>query len=1624
MASKPTIRIRNAVANNLQGIDLEIPHNRLVAITGVSGSGKSSLAFDTLYHEGARRYLETFSAFARQHLARLERPAVDSITGLPPVIAVSQLAHGAGARSTVGTLSEVYDLLRLLYARAGTLRCPGCRAQHLPPYPGNCSQCKTSLPTVERALFSFNSIKGACSACNGRGTEDAVDHKLLVADGTKSLRGGAMVPTLKRGYIVYSQVTMEVLDDICQAHGFTVDQPWNELTKEQQDVIFFGSTRLKVLFGKHPLESRLKWTGLTAKPREEGYYRGLIPTIEETLKRNRNDNVLRFVRTQPCQACGGSRLRPEALLVGCGSHNLAELTALTLSMVRTELHQLEWPASVAAVAAPILERLGERLALLDELGLGYLPLSRPSPTLAPGERQRIRLATQALGGLSNVLYVLDEPSVGLHPMESERLMKLLFRLRDQGNTVVVVEHDPRIIGAADQVIEIGPGAGPDGGQVIYQGPPRADTTAPLSFAPPSPSTGEVRLLGACAHNLRTVDVTFCLGALNVISGSSGSGKKSLLYDTLVPAQRRHLGSTCEAGPYRELVGDIGTIKRILVVDNSPIGKTPRSNAATYTRLWDSVRKTFAKQSEARSEQLSPGHFSFNTAGGRCEACQGAGVVTHGVFFLGDVPVPCTECNGLRFAPDVLAIRYREHSVADLLNLTVEEARPVLAGIAKASEILDALRDVGLGYIPLGQPSTTLSGGEAQRVKLAAELASPSRLHTLYVLAEPTTGLHATDVDRLLKVLRRIVAAGHTVVAIEHDLQFLAASHHIIDLGPGSGEAGGQVLYQGAPARLSDCAESWTGQALAGTHLPQRQPHAGRQANSPTRMGGVSTHNLKHIDVEFPRSKLTVVTGPSGSGKSSLAFDTLYAESQRRFTEGLSTYARRYLQRIRPPEFRTAEGLSPAIAVNQSSISNNPRSTLATVTDIHDYLRLLWSRAGKPSGLSAAHFSFNRQEGSCGHCSGLGLVTSADPDKLVTDPGRSILDGAMSGHRTGAFYGDIENQFVHILRAAGEALGIAFHKPWDSLTREAQRIAMYGADGGPFQAVWEFDRKGRTGRHSWNSKWPGFVHFVNEEYQRKHTTKKGDAIVPLMTRTKCPDCQGERLTADSRAVRVAGARLPEVLGWSVAQALRFFHDPPPGIRQAELPFWQGITPGLVHRLKTLNKLGLGYLTLDRRTPTLSGGEARRVRLATQLGGRLFGVTYVLDEPTIGLHSQDSQRLVEVLRELRDEGNTVVVVEHDRDLIAQADWTLELGPHGGARGGQLCYAGPPRPSSKSSSPSPNPASPTPAAPEYLELTGARAQNLKGFEAAFQVGAINVVTGLSGSGKSTLLFDVLEPSLRTGMAVNCNALHLPTPFASVRTVDDAPIGTTPASTPATSLGLLDTLRKRFASSPEAIAAGFTASHFSYAGPSGRCPECKGAGYQQVAMDFMADVWVPCEACDGARYKSAVLEVHWQGRTIAEVLTMTVSEAAMVFASDRKLAPTLSTLAELGLDYLPLGQSATTLSGGEAQRLKLAAELARPTTAGHILYLLDEPTRGLADSDVAKLLAVLRRLAAAGHTIIAIEHNLPFIAAASHIVDLGPGGGDEGGNLIVQGQCDKVMECTDSATGRALRGYLMQSV
>jgi excinuclease ABC subunit A len=1624
------IVIRGAAEHNLKGIDVCIPRRSLTVITGVSGSGKSSLAFDTLFREGQRRFLETLPTFSRQFVGGLSRPALRSIEGLGPAVAIGQRASPSNPRSTVGTITEGWDLLRLLFARLGTA-----------PEP--------IRPT--RGLFSFNGEEGACPRCQGLGVEDCLELELLVADPAKSLRDGALRVSTPNGYLMYSQVTLQVLDAVLQAHGGSVDIPWQNLEAEARQVVLHGSERLKVAYGKHPLESRLKWTGITARPRQEGYYRGLVPVMEEILRGKRNDSILRFVRSSTCSACQGQRLRPEALMVTWHGRRIVDLAALTVQELHAHLASITATQREAAVLGPIREALLARCELMRELGLGYLALDRPTPSLSRGELRRLRLIGLVLGELRGLLVVLDEPSAGLHPHDVGRLIQVLQRLRDQGQTVVVVEHDAAIARSADWLIDLGPGPGPAGGQLLWSGPPADFLAKELNAAAtptqrwllesryatphrPRPSNGTLSLEHLNRNNLQNVSLTLELGALNVISGISGAGKTSLLEEIVARFQS---GKGAE-GPFR----------RIVTVDADPIGRTPRSNAATYSGAFDLIRDLFAGTLEAKRRGFGKGHFTFNTAGGRCETCEGAGVLEVGMRYLGSVEQVCDACGGRRFHSEILQVTYKDRSIAEVLEGSIAEAAELFSAQPKLRRILEALLNVGLGYLPLGQPATSLSGGEAQRVKLAAELAKTGRGPTLIALDEPSTGLHAADIAVLLAAWDRLLDAGHTLLVVDNDLAVVRHAHRVLDLGPGSGPQGGQLVASGTPDDLTACAASLTGAALRAVPAasPARELSRG---DPPIELWGVRTHNLQGINVSIPPRGLTVVTGPSGSGKSSLVFDTLLAEAQNRFADLVSPWARRLLPRSGGADLDRASGLQVTVAVPQQAGRRNPRSTIGTVTELDGLLRLLFARAGEcpcPAcgswaqgarctcgqplpALWAAHFSPNSDSGACPRCKGLGCLQRCDPERLVSHPELPLAGGAMAGTRFGKFLGEPDGQFVATLRRAGELAGLEVDGPWRDLEPNARHLAMFGSGEAVLEVPWRYRRGKAEGLHQLRTTWAGFAYLVDREYERIHADAKSEELAALLTEGPCPDCAGERLREAVRAVRFAGHRLPELEELPTETVLRWFESlearglDPPILQLAEV-----LRDDLIQRLRALSEAGLGYLSLRREMASLSGGEAQRVRLAAALGGGLVGVTYVLDEPTQGLHPRDVQRLGGVLRGLTKAGNAVVLVEHDRSLIAAADHVIELGPGAGPDGGRLVYAGAPEAQERHADPRLGAqlhqgrtfldTEAAVAGRPRVGVRGAHLHNLQGIDVAFPVGTLVALTGVSGSGKSTLLLEVLAPSLRNHLLgrnpVGCTGLDLPKPFADVVTADQGGLGLAATSTVLSLIGLGEALRKRFAATPRARALKLTAKHFSTATAGGRCETCGGRGFLTVAMDLLADVTVGCEVCLGRRFQPEVLECLLDGRNITELLDSSVADLAGTVTWDPR---PLEAMLEVGLGYLRLGQPGTTLSEGERQRLRLSSLLSEPAR-GTLAILLDEPTRGMGFEDVRRLQTALSRLARQGHLIVVATHDPDFIASCDWVIDLGPEGGAGGGRVVIEGPPARVAACAGSFTGQALAG------
>ncbi len=933
------LRIRGARMHNLKNISVDLPRNRLVVFTGLSGSGKSTLAFDTLYAEGQRRYVESLSTYARQFLGQMDKPDVDLLEGLSPAVSIEQKTTSRNPRSTVGTVTEIYDHLRLLFARAGQPHCPECgqairpqsiedmvdnllarpegekvillaplvtgrKGRHeqvllhlrqegfvrvrvdggilsladgirleqnrrhtieavvdrlvlkptirrrldesvstavrlgegtmlaLFPESGEevlfsesaaCHRCGISVPELTTQLFSFNNPQGACPECGGLGVHQYIDEELVVPDPGLSLATGAIAPWNRRKLSTHAGHWIRAL---AGHYGFDPATPWQELPRKIRDKILRGTGRERIEFhhvrGRRQLISSIPFEGII--PRLERLFR-------ETSSPRVREEVARFMNEQPCPRCRGARLKPEALAVRIGPWSINDLTRLPIDRLISELESLSFDGRQQVIASPILKEVLERLSFLQGVGLGYLSLERKAGTLSGGEAQRIRLASQIGSGLAGVLYILDEPSIGLHQRDNNKLIKTLLNLRDLGNTVIVVEHDTDTIATADHVLDIGPGAGVHGGEILYSGPvaglldcERSLTGAYLSGRKQIPVPARRRRIrkgrkywltvkNATANNLKKITVGFPLGALICVTGVSGSGKSSLVIETLFAEARRYFQERGRVARARSCVTGLEQIDKVIDIDQSPIGRTPRSNPATYTGVLTPIRELLARLPESRARGYRPGRFSFNLKGGRCEACEGDGVIRIAMHFLPDIYVTCERCQGRRYNRETLEIRYRGKNIADILAMTVEEALEFFRNIPPISNRLQTVYDVGLGYITLGQSSVTLSGGEAQRVKLARELSRRSTGRTLYILDEPTTGLHPADIQHLLDVLARFVDNGNTVVVIEHNLDVIKTADYIIDIGPEGGDAGGEVVACGSPEEVAREPASYTGMFL-------------------------------------------------------------------------------------------------------------------------------------------------------------------------------------------------------------------------------------------------------------------------------------------------------------------------------------------------------------------------------------------------------------------------------------------------------------------------------------------------------------------------------------------------------------------------------------------------------------------------------------------------------------------------------------------------------------------------------------------------------------------------------------------------------------------------------------------
>jgi excinuclease ABC subunit A len=1978
------VEIRGARQNNLKGIDVDLPLGKLTVVTGPSGSGKSSLAFQTIYAEGQRRYVETFSPYMRQFLDRMDKPRVDDIRGIPPSIAIEQSNPVKTSRSTVGTMTEINDYLKLFWPRVAKAFCPNCgreirpetaqsiaeqilrhfeRSREIPvqnrsvssrgpstslrsarddsstalitfwisvppktapraffdflqqqgylrvwidneivradgdvkikrlgarvqviqdriaiseenrarlveaietalrfgkgkvnvvPISENaqrstsnvqrptdhrpvrrslgeggspiivhelpfstgwhCAYCDLDIRPPTPGLLSFNNPLGACPECRGFGRTISIDLNKAIPNRRLSIKEG--VVRVFRG-AEFGESQKDLLR-ACAREEIDINVPFEELPKADQDFVIEGEKRSGDYSDEDYENDR--WYGV------RGFFRWLE---SKTYKMHVRVLLSRYRAYVTCPSCKGGRYQPEALNYKLSAIRnpqsatlltLPEFQALSISNASDFLRTIDISPN-DSTARMLRDEICARLNYLCEVGVGYLTLDRSTRTLSGGEVQRVNLTTCLGASLVNTLFVMDEPSIGLHPRDVGQLVRVMRNLRDKGNTLLVVEHEEQIIRAADNLIDLGPGRGEHGGELVWSGaletfingdgaPSRRRRPGNRREGAPAPSltrdyltgqksipvpksrrkwTSSIKIVGARQHNLKNIDVDLPLGVFACVTGVSGSGKSTLIHDVLYRnlLHARGQSSDQEPGKCKSVIG-AEQIADVVMVDQAPLARTPRSTPILYLGLFDRVRELFAAQPEALAQGLTAGAFSFNSGSGRCERCSGTGYEKIEMQFLSDLFVRCAECEGKRFQPHVLKVRLHDKSIHDVLELTVSEAIQFFAQIdqeeinarpsphsspyegeadaqrqvrvqrcRQVADGLKVLEEVGLGYLRLGQPLNTLSGGESQRLKLIGHLAQnaqrstsnaqrsineQSEIGNLFVFDEPTTGLHFDDVAMLLQLFQRLVDAGHSIVVIEHNLEVIKCADWSIDLGPEAGDTGGEVVATGTPEQIAKVENSHTGKflrrilskSLKPLHvIPSREDGEGlhkisgelersfayaqddnvelaraaetaprfhaASRNGAIHVRGAREHNLKNIDVKIPREQLVVITGLSGSGKSTLAFDILFAEGQRRFLDSMSPYARQFVEQLEKPDVDLVSGLPPSVAIEQRVTRGGGKSTVATVTEVYHFLRLLFAKTGTQfcpdcdlSVTKQSLASIVKQIQAAANRAPLKVLAPlvkarkgfhTDVARWAERQGFDTLyvDGRLvpishfrklerfKEHTIDVVVGLIDRRRIANARdVARRALEIG--RGTARLVDSKNRLTVMSTEmscpncGRAFE---ELDPRlfSFNSPHGACEECGGFGEIWDQELQTS-ADRDGESVLETELAAEresewiedgeareCPSCHGSRLNAVARHVRVQGYTIDQFTNLSASEAARTigklkFH----GTHQT---IAAGLIPEIRQRLRFMEKVGLGYLALGRSAKTLSGGESQRIRLAAQLGSNLRGVLYVLDEPTIGLHPRDNLRLLETLTALRNKGNSLVVVEHDDETMRHADHIIDLGPRAGIHGGEIVISGTlgdveTNPNSETArclkTPLCHPIRGSRRSlrdvENWIEVTGARANNLKDIDVRFPVGRLSVITGISGSGKSTLMHEIIWPAVREQLKQRKRAgsgdlfklVSGAQEIEAVYEVDQSPIGKTSRSTPGTYVKVFDEIRNLYAQLPVSRVRGYSASRFSFNAEGGRCETCKGQGVIKLEMNFLPCSYVLCEDCHGRRYNPQTLEVLYNEKSIGDVMEMTIEEAAQFFSAHPKIARPLSLLVDTGLGYLKLGQPSPTLSGGEAQRLKLVTQLKRGVSRaadepirkmrkpGSTLYLLEEPTIGLHMADIELLLNVLHRLVDEGNTVIVIEHNLSVIAEADYIVDLGPEAGDAGGEVVACGTPEQVAKNRVSRTAPFLRKVL----
>jgi excinuclease ABC subunit A len=1890
------IILKKVKVHNLKGVDLTLNTNELIVFTGVSGSGKSSLAFDTIYIEGQRKYLESLSKGAKRYIKEMTKPDAEKIEGITPTIAVEQSSIQKNERSTVGTITGIYDFLRVLYAKIGIPHCPisdePLKAQSkekiistilksypdkrliiLAPYAENkksdfkqdfkklanrgftkvridnvlcdleffTSLDETKAHTIEIAIdrfqnsqdngsrlteavsqaldighgvftllvinnnskkekteknskeieeekgfstfaysekskksygalepmhFSFNHPMGACERCHGLGHAHEFDLEKII-DADKSIKEDCC--SIASSYRGVRQ--KNIYENLARIYKFDINTPFKDLPRRAKNVFLNGCNKKYItMHFNHPTKKNVtwkefvKWKGVLFDAHKR------IGAAKSDIYKNRLKKLMTIIK---CPDCDGNRIKKYPAATKIDDTHIADICKMTIDEAIVFFKNINLIEIDKLISEDLLKEILKKLHFLSNVGLGYLTLERTAPTLSGGEGQRVKLSGQIGAGLVGTTYVLDEPSIGLHPQDHKKLIKTLIELQRGGNTVIVVEHDKDTMKYADTIVDVGPGAGYKGGEIVFQGSysnllkDKNSLTGKylsneLQIKIPKKRIAAkifLEIKKASCNNLQDVDVKIPLrgrkgeGLLVCVTGVSGSGKSSLISDTLYPALSNKLNkSSLKEADYEE-IKNIDKLDKAIFVDQSPIGRTPRSNPATYIKVFDDIRKLFAELPESKMYGYTPGHFSFNVKEGSCPYCKGMGFVKVDLDFFEDSETICQECEGKRFDNKILNVKYKEKNIYDILNMEIIDAAKLFENIPNIYKKLELLLNVGLDYIHLGQSATTLSGGEAQRIKLSKELARPSTGKTFYILDEPTTGLHFDDIKKLIEILKKLTVSGNTVLVIEHNLDLIKSCDYIIDLGPGAGKNGGIITGYGTPEQIAkentptgiflkkelDLTKSFS-KKIDLVDKNSNDLKSDLEKNEKIVIQDIivknaTHHNLKSINCNIPHNKLTVITGPSGSGKTSLAFDTIFSEAQRRYIEALPHTYKQFFNLLPKAKVEKIENLSPAIAIEQKGHITNPRSTVGTLTEVYDLFRIIFANLGiahcpetkekiktiskefvankllkefsnekahilaftdlghfenfenfldflekagflrirlngkyyevdeknipiDPSfknevfivvdrivikenskkrlllaldtaakisnksfvvalekkdlffnlafavpstgksypAITPSTFSFNSEKGMCLECTGLGKIITGlnfDDAEFFENSIEEIFEEVMKD--SNSFTYDLYIKYF-------EKLNINPYTALSDLSEKDKQIFLEGCD--------------KTLKiKNFNISWVGFNRAIAFFAKHAHRSVRWQLFSMIEEKT-CPKCNGARLNPLALNVLLDKKSISDIISYPIEKLLNFSQNVYEKLDQKNKKILEEIFLQILKKLEFLKNIGLHYISIGRSTPSLSRGELQRTFLARQLGSGLSSCLYILDEPTIGLHPHNSFLLNNALKKLKEQNNTIIIVEHDPQTIKEADYILDFGPKAGIDGGKIIARGTLTEILKDKnsltgrylSGLDKIYMPTNyrTAKNFIKIKNANIHNLKNLSVDIPLNVICSITGVSGAGKSTLINHILKKALKKSFLTNFEDI-VDLEYAKVSGLSQIdktiylgqdPTFFTSRADVMTYSEIAPHVRAFFASLPSAKIKGLITRNFSYNMKRGMCKNCYGLGYKNIELQYLPPVKVKCDVCNGYRLTKQSLEITYKGKHFGNLLSMSLIEARNFFDVFPKIVKRLDNLINVGLGYLKLGQDIASLSGGEIQRVKLAKELAKRASSNTI-YIFDEPTVGLNHQDIDKLLKIFHSLANKGHSLIIIEHNSEVIANSDYVIDIGPEAGEKGGEIIYSG-------------------------